>query len=269
MKQWLALPGLMFGVCALACAQQTAGGRVVVPARNTSHPRVVNAHVLNGAITVKTYSGKEVIVETGPATATHRRGDPTVDGMRRIDMPARGLEVTEEDNVITVHNGMNGNSDLIITVPIDTSLKLKANNGAITADGVHGEVEADSLNGHITLTNISGTVTAHSLNGPMKVTMDRVDSGKPLSFSTLNGGIEVTLPADLKANVTVKTDHGSLYSDFDITLGGASAITEKNDTPDGKFRVRIDRTIRGTINGGGTEITFHTFNGRVVIGKKK
>jgi hypothetical protein len=32
--------------------------------------------------------------------------------------------------------------------------------------------------------------------------------------------------------------------------------------------VRVDKTIEGTINGGGPEIQFRTFNGRIVIGKK-
>lgn len=267
MKPGLALPGLILAVCALACAQDTAGDRIVVPARNTSHPRVVNAHVLNGGITVKAYSGKEVIVESGAAAS--RRTAATVSGMRRIDPVERGLEVVEEDNVITVRNRLNGGAHLVITVPTDTSLNLKSNNGSLSVEGVHGEIEANSLNGSITLANISGTVTAHSLNAALKITMDRVDQGKPLSFSTLNGAIDVTLPADVKANLTIKTDHGSVYSDFDITLGGTRAITEKNDTPDGKFRVRIDRTIRGTINGGGVEMIFNTFNGRVTIGKKK
>ncbi|MEI9973395.1 MAG: hypothetical protein WDO73_15935 [Ignavibacteriota bacterium] len=50
--------------------------------------------------------------------------------------------------------------------------------------------------------------------------MDRVDSGKPLAFSTLNGVVDVTFPPDLKADLTVKSTHGPVYSDFDVTLGG-------------------------------------------------
>ena len=72
MKRSSALAGLLLAVCALACAQETTGDRVVVPARNTSHPRVVNATVHEGSITVKTYSGNEVIVETGRAHADKR-----------------------------------------------------------------------------------------------------------------------------------------------------------------------------------------------------
>ena len=119
------------------------------------------------------------------------------------------------------------------------------------------------------MTNVSGSVPANTLNGIIKVTMDSVDPNTPLSFSTMNGTIDVTLPADFKANVKLRTDHGEIYSDFDFKLGTGGVITEKNDSGDGKFKVKIDRTITGTINGGGTEATFKTYNGTIYLRKKK
>ena len=263
MKRLLAFSSMTLAFCALARAQEATGDRVVVPARNSARPHQVNASVLNGSITVKTYAGKEVIVETsgGP------RQERAPAGMRRIDSP-RGLEVTEEDNVVTVKLNPPAHGNLVITVPPDTSLKLKSNQGSVAADGVRGEVEAKSLNGAITLTHISGTVVADTLNGELKVSMDRVDPGKPMSFSTLNGPIDVTLPADTKGNLKMKTDHGAIYSDFEIKLTAGGATTEPNTTKDGKFRVRFDRTMYGTINGGGPELTFNTLNGTINIRKR-
>ncbi len=249
--------------------------RVVVPARNTSRPRVVNASVLNGSITVKTYDGKEVIVEAGGSASSERRGrqerSSAPDGLHRLDLPGRsGLEVEEDDNVITVKTRINSGSNLTITVPVNTSLNLKGTNGGhIVVDGVNGEIDVNNLNGGITLTNVSGSVIAHSLNGSVKVQMNRVDPGKQLSFSTLNGSIDVSLPADLKANLKLKADNGDIFTDFDVKFDGSSAkpITESDPGKNGAFRVRFDRTILGTINGGGPEVSFQTFNGRISIRK--
>jgi hypothetical protein len=36
-----------------------------------------------------------------------------------------------------------------------------------------------------------------------------------------------------------------------------------------RFEIRIDRNISGTINGGGSQLTFRTLNGAVYIRKKK
>jgi DUF4097 and DUF4098 domain-containing protein YvlB len=262
MKPSSVLASLMLTICALACAQEITGGRVVVPARNTSHPRVVNATVHDGSITVKTYTGNDVVVETGAA-----RAESAPAGMKRIDLP-RGLDVEEEDNVITVRTHPDGSPHLVITVPVDTSLNLKSYNGSIAVEGVHGEIDASSHNGQITLSRVSGTVVANAFNGALKVAMDRVDPAKPMSFSTFNGPIDVTFPADLKANIKLKTNHPDIFSDFDIRLTGGHPITEKNDTPDGKFRLRTDRTIYGEINGGGPEVSFQSFNARITIRKK-
>ncbi len=266
MKRLAALTGLAMAVCALACAQENTGDRVVVPVRNTTRPRVVKASVTFGSITVKTASGKEVIVETRPSGATSR-APRTFEGLRRIDLP-RGLEVTEEDNVITVKPSPLNRDGLVLTVPPDTSLQLNATHGGITVEGVHGDIQADSTHSDVKLTNVSGTVLANSTHGDVRVSMDRVDPGKPLSFTTVHGDIDVTLPDDVKANVKLSTVQGSIYSDFEIKMTSGQPITETSGTPDARFRVRIDRTINGTINGGGTEASLRTVHGRILLRKK-
>jgi len=117
------------------------------------------------------------------------------------------------------------------------------------------------------LTGISGTVVADTTNGSIKVTMDRVDPGKPIAFSSNNGNVDVTLPADLKANLRLRSFRGEIWSDFDMKLTGGQPTTS-NGGSNGPFRVEFDRTIYGTINGGGTEASFRTLNGRVLIRKK-
>ena len=165
MKRTFALTGMMLAACALACAQDDAS-RVVVPARNSSRPRVVVASSNNGSITVKTYEGKDVIVESGKSDRSRNRGRSGVpDGMRRIDIPERGLVVEEEDNTITIQDHTPGGTHVTITVPPDTSLKLSSHNGSVEVEGVHGEIDADCHNGGIKLFNVSGTVLADSQNG--------------------------------------------------------------------------------------------------------
>jgi hypothetical protein len=269
MKRTLCLMGTMLAVCALACAQDDAG-RVVVPARNSSRPRVVVASSNNGSITVKTYDGKDVIVESGNSERSRNRGrNGAPDGMHRIDVQDRGLVVEEQDNTITVQDHTPGGTHITITVPPDTSLKLSSHNGSVDVEGVHGEIDVENHNGGIKLVNVSGTVLADSQNGGIHVTMDRVDAGKPSAFSSVNSTIDVTLPADLKASLKMRSSQGSIYSDFDMNVTSGRATTQKNNTSDGKFRVEFDRTVLATINGGGTDMTFNTVNGSILIRKKK
>jgi hypothetical protein len=270
MKRMATLTGFLLVANALAQAQDPE--RVVVPARNSSRPLVVNASTLNGSITVKGYAGKEVIVEAGKRESSRRDREESRDGLKRLDLPGRsGLEVEEEDNVITVRAKPNSGTHLTITVPVNTSLKLRGTNGGhIEVDGVNGEIDVNNTNGSVSLTNVSGSVIAHSLNGSVKVSMNRVDAGKPLSFSTLNGSIDVTLPPDLRANLKLRADNGDIYTDFDVKFDNSASkpITENDPGNNGRLRVKFDRTVFGTINGGGPEVSFQTFNGRISIRKK-
>jgi len=194
--------------------------------------------------------------------------------MKRLDLPGNaGLDVTEEDNVVTIKtSSMNRPADLVITVPRRSSLRLKCmNDGDIQVEHVDGEIDANNLNGRITLKNVSGSVVAHSLNGAVFATIGRIDSGKPMSFSTLNGDIDVTLPDNFKANVRMKTDNGEIYSDFEVKLIAGASVEGNNSgrQPDGSYHLRFDHALRGTINGGGPEFQFTSFNGQIYIRRKK
>jgi len=260
MKTIFALAGTAIVVCSLAAAQDSAG-RVVVPAPPGGHARQVNVHAINNSIAVKTNGGSEVVVEAGSHPA------PSAGGMRRIDGP-RGLTIDEADNVIEIHADPTLQGPLTITVPADVSVDLHTLNGNLSVEGLHGEVDADTLSGRTELTGISGTVVAHSLNGPIRVVMDRVDPSKPLSFSSLNGSIDVTLPADVKANVQFKTMRSDIYSDFSMALGGSAQLMKDNSGML-KFRLGFDDNLEGTINGGGVPVSFHTLHGTVYLRKKK
>jgi DUF4097 and DUF4098 domain-containing protein YvlB len=267
MKRIFALTGITLGVCALACAQDD--GRIVVPSRNSTRPRVVDVATTNGSITVRASEGKDVVVESGSIRSRREMQAPP--GMHRLDLPNRGLDVQEQDNTITVRDhSAGGGESITITVPVDTSLHLRSSNGSIHVEGVHGEVDAEAHNGGMKILNVSGSVLANTHNATVVVTMDRVDPGKPSAFSTLNGSIDVTLPADLKATMKMTTDNGSIYSDFDVNVSAGRAITQPNGTSDGRYRVRFDRTIQGAINGGGgADLTFRSANGSITIRKKK
>jgi Putative adhesin len=261
-------------VCAASLAAQDGVEKVTVPLHDPSRPARVHAQLNTGGITVRGYDGKEVLVEAHARPGGEHHSTPQrADGMRRLELPGNaGLDVTEDDNLVNIRtSSWNHPVELVISVPRKSSLELKCmNDGDIVVEHVEGEIDANNLNGRVTLKNISGSALAHSLNGEVLVTFDRIDPSKPMSFSTLNGDIDVTLPDSTKATVKIKTDHGDIYSDFDVKLDpSASLRTESGNVKDGTFRVHIDRTLRGSVNGGGPEFQFTSFNGQIYIRKKK
>jgi DUF4097 and DUF4098 domain-containing protein YvlB len=265
MKRIPALTGLTICACALLSAQDYSGNRVVVPGRNGSHARTVDASLISGDLTVQTGSGNDVIVDANGGKVENRGRSNTPPGMHRLDMPWNGgVQVEEEGDTIHVTAAPKGVDTLSITVPPNTSLKLNCVHGDITVRGVHGEIDAQSTHGDITMTNIGGTVVANSTHGTMKISMDRVEPSKPLSFSSVSGDIDVTLPADLKANVKFKVTKGEIWSDFDIRLTGTPSTGGRR----GMYQVDMDRTMNGAINGGGVEMSFFAVSGKITIHKR-
>jgi DUF4097 and DUF4098 domain-containing protein YvlB len=262
---------IFFGAAALMA--QDGVEKATVPLHDPSRPVRIRAELMAGGITVRGADVREVVVEAHTRTGEHRHESHSsrADGMKRLDMPGNaGMDIVEDDNVVNIKTAtFNQPVDLVITVPRKSSLQLKCmNDGDIYAEQVDGEIDVNNLNGKITLKNVSGSVLAHSLNGEVTVTLDRIDDSKPMSFSTLNGDIDVTLPESLKANVIMKTDHGEIFSDFEVKLlPEANAVSQ---TKDGNgHHIHFDRSLRGTINGGGNDLQLTTFNGQIFIRKRK
>jgi len=257
---------------------QASDNRIAVPLSDPARPVSVRAHLLNGSITVKGGDVKEVIVEAHSRHEEGRgeghgegRGEGKGAGMKRIPITSTGLNIEAENNQVRITtDSYQRTIDLTITVPTHTSLSLKTvNDGNIAVSGVDGEFDIDNVNGAVDLKNVGGSVVAHALNGHVVVTFNRIDPQKSMAFSSLNGDIDVTFPPDLKATVSMRTDNGEVYSDFDVKLqANTPRQTVQDDrTKGGKYTVKVDKNVRGTINGGGQEIQFKNFNGNIYIRK--
>jgi len=263
-------------VTAFCCAisAQESGNRVTVPFSDASQPRRLVASMMQGCFTVEGYDGKDVVIEPRGGGEEHRvRPVPhKAEGMTRIEPAGMGISVEEENNTVKIHSSMGRGRDLLVRVPFATSLKIECMNGGdIKVDRVSGDIELQNLNGAVTANNVSGSVIAHSLNGQVLVTLDKVTPDKPMSFSSLNGDVDVTLPGDTRGMVRMKTDNGEIFSDFDIKVSPSAAapVVEDGRTKGGRYRVKVDGTTTGALNGGGPDLTFKTFNGNIYIRKKK
>jgi hypothetical protein len=252
-------------------ATEAGGDRVAVKLGDPSRPAMVRAHLLNGSITVKGYEGNEVIVEARGRGHEGSEDPEAAGGLKRIPQTATGLSVDAENNEVRIKvDALQRAIDLTITVPHHSSVSLHTvNDGNIVVSDIDGELDINNVNGTVTLNGIGGSVVAHALNGKVLATFTRVDPEKPMAFSSLNGDIDVTFPPDVKANLSLRTDNGEIYSDFDIQLQATAPqqIVEDDRGKGGKYRVRIDKTLRATLNGGGPEIQFKDFNGNIYIRK--
>lgn len=264
----LVLPGA-------AAAQNTTqdANHIVIPLTHPTQPATLKVSTLNGSITVKAYNGRDVIIDGGSGSGDNFRHrdlpvPPEAQGMRRLDT-GNGINAQEDNNVVTVSTGIFGGSSLTIQVPASTSVSLHTvNGGHIDVDGVNGDINVEDTNGRVTLTNVGGSIVANALNGRVNATITHLDTTKPSSFSSMNGTIDVTLPADVHAHLRLKTVHGNIYMDNDFNFQQTrTPAPEGERESNGMYRVNVDKGIEGNLNGGGPEIRFQNFNGNIYVRK--
>lgn len=216
--------------------------------------QTLEVHGLNGGIHAESAGGNEVVVD---AVKSGRRSDPAEVEIR-VTRDADGIRVC------AVYPGGGGdcgdgewhshlrNNDVTVKyrlrVPAGVRLVAKTVNGGVEAAGLKGEVSAETVNGGITVST-AGRARCSTVNGGIAV---RIGSGswkEPLRFETVNGSIEVELPADAGAEVSAETVNGHISTDFPLTVVGT-------------FR---SRALHGTIGGGGGSLHLGSVNGSITL----
>lgn len=259
---------LILITAARATAQNS--NEFVVPLGDPGKRGKLKAHINYGSIMVKGTARKDVLVRyASESDDDDDEARQSKDGMRRIGGGGMDLEITETDNQVKVQSDSWSNKlNLEIEVPAGMDLDVHTyNDGDLMVSNIQGELELTNYNGEITALNISGSVVATTYNGEVKVTFDKVTDNTPMSFTTYNGDIDVSFPGTFKGTLKLKTEQGSIYSNFDIKFQSTGPV-QKKDVKSGVYKVVIDEWKRADVNGGGAEITMRNYNGDINVRKK-
>jgi len=265
------LCALLASAAAAQQAAQPATDRMTVPFSDPERPGTLKVNLLDGTVTIKGSNRRDVLFaassqQAREALRRRQQAEPPP-GMRRLTQPG-GFGVEERDNEMSVSSGFNREINLEIEVPMRTKLRVSIVDGGITVEGVDSEMEINAVDGAIRLTNVGGSVVAHAVDGNIVATVARAAPQAPMAFTSLNGDIDVTLPATVKANLRLRSDQGDVFTDFDVqVIAGASANrTQRNERG---VRIDVNRSIYGTVNGGGPDFELRTFEGNIYVRKGK
>jgi DUF4097 and DUF4098 domain-containing protein YvlB len=262
------LTGAACAISGIAGAQEE---RLVVPLSDPSRPARLEVALFSGDISVEAYDGNEVVIV---ADAPIRGADDTEpareDGLRRIQSSSVGLTVEENDNTVSVRMDFSPkNADLEIRVPRRTSVKASlVNGGDVEIDSVTGEHELSNVNGDVIANDIAGSAVINATNGDVRATFTTVDATKPMSFTSFNGDVDVTLPGNLAADLIVASQQGDVYTDFEVQAQDDPPNVQRSGGPGGRYVVRRTQQTRYAIGGGGPDIQLKTFNGDVMIRRR-
>jgi hypothetical protein len=254
--------------CAAGLKAQQAN-KFVIPLSKPGQPYQLSVNA-NGPVTVSSYEGKEVIVETN---SSENRID-NKNGLNHISIQTPELAVQENNNVVTIRSSLRSpepGKEFSMNIKIPANLirltlrSMTSGNSEIVVNDVSGELEITNSNGGIRLNNISGSVVSSTLKGSIVATFRSVNPKAAMAFSALNGSIDVSLPQNLKANFNLRAGRGNISSEFDFKPSANVTRTVEK----GLYRYQPNQSISASVNGGGPEIILKTITGNINIRKTK
>jgi len=149
---------------------------------------------------------------------------------------------------------------ITFTLPKTIIISIECGNlGEAKIENFSSEVIVNSNIGQIDLINITGPITAFSNTGSINAIFITVNQNEPISIRSNTGNVDVSLPENTNADLVLKSNMGSVYSNFDIK------IEEK----DGMKTIGNNRIIKNKLNNGGVKITLSSNIGNVYLRKKE
>jgi hypothetical protein len=252
-----------------------SGGRLEVS--NFSGSVTVNSWSRD-AVRVRVHSEGNTVVEVEPESgglqisASDRRGPPgrvdydiTAPAWMPIEVtgPMNDVEVDGSKASVTVEtvNGdvtlRGGSGDVELTsvqgqiavTGASGHLKLSAINQGVTATRVSGQAEIETVNGDILLDDVQlGDLDASSVSGNLWFRGVMRPEGH-YQLQSHAGDIQVVMPDQPNARVTVSTYSGELSSDYEIGLR----------------RLNTKENVSFTLGGGGARLDLESFSGRIQL----
>lgn len=217
-------------------------------------------------VTIEGYSGNEIVFSS---LDRYREKDPRSSGLRAIsangleDNTGIGLSVRENGTTYEVYQlkKMDGpRVKIMVPKGVTISYRHSSPHGSdLRVSNVEGEVEISTVHNGVRLDNCSGPISAKSAHGEIEVVFNNATIKGPLYFSSTHGLVDVAIPGDTKANVTMSAGHGEIFVDPNLKL----------DVPkNGEWVKYGSSKIEGKLNGGGIEISLGTSHGNVYLRKK-
>ncbi|HTO03492.1 MAG TPA: DUF4097 family beta strand repeat-containing protein [Opitutus sp.] len=183
---------------------------------------VITLDNVNGQIEITTWDKDEIRIEGEKSAKTQEELkliELTIDrSASRADIK---VKLPKRPGGWFGNNSVRGGVSFRLTVPASASLeRITVVNTSIDIDGVQGAVNAQSVNGRIRAHDLGGNARLKSVNGGLTASFKRVVADQTLSFDTVNGSIEIRLPADAGADVQAKVVNGRIDCEFPIEVQG-------------------------------------------------
>lgn len=210
---------------------------------------------INGSVKVTAWDRSEVKVDAVKKAYRRERLD---EAKIEVRSDAEGIHIEtiypNRTQTFTDGEGRYENPATVeytLTVPRAARIdSIELINGGLDLDGLAGDVKASSINGRVVARSLTGVVRLSTINGKLEAAFNQLDATKPISLSSINGQVLLTIPSDSNAELKASTVHGQITNDFGFPVRRGR---------------HVGRDLAGQLGQGGARIKLGNVNGQVTI----
>lgn len=173
-----------------------------------------------------------------------------------------GIQIEKEGDVLKIRDlkSFMQRHGFAISLPKDIDISLNCGSmGNAKVIGFSSDIEVRTDIGHIDLIDVTGPITANSSVGSIQVVFVSVNQNAPITIMSSTGDIDVSLPQNTKADLVLKSNMGTVYTNFDLKVPPRK---------DGMRVIGSNRSIVSKLNDGGVNIRLSSDIGNVYLRKK-
>ena len=211
-----AVTALMLSFAAVSGFAQDQAQAIKVPLSRPGEPMSLRLDLPSARIEVIGEERKDAEISVGRTGGGRKIVTPS--GAKTLPGGTFQLDVDENDNTISVDSDWDsGRLDIVAKVPRRANLDLStANNSEIIVRDIVGTLQLENANGPISATNINGSNNAESVNSSITAQFAGIDASGAVALTSLNGDINLTLPAKAGAELRIDSGRGEIESDFEL-----------------------------------------------------
>jgi hypothetical protein len=249
-------------------------GRPEVHVRvDDSSVRVITSDTPSVDFNVKREGTSGLMLGGGLKIESHQDGNRVE--LTVLHKPGIALGYSEKNLVTEVRMPRDGDLKVesrdgaVHAAQLNGRIELQSSDGSITADAIKGEARLHSSDGAITITHFDGKCDASSTDGSLRAegrfdaldlastdgsVVAKVAPGSKMTsawnIKSADGSLEVLLPPGFQANIRASTTDGHINLALPVTVQGDISRSK----------------VRGTLNGGGPELTLKSSDGSIRLG---
>lgn len=169
------------------------------------------------------------------------------------DNTGMGLSLTNSNKGVYISR-VPGNTcqdySFLIELPASSQVNfenLTWSGDIIKAQDISGEVNISSHYNNVILQNLTGPLAVKTVYGSIQCQWNQPISEAAVSLYSIYEYIDIAIPTEEKATFNLNTLYGNIFCEHDLEVK-KEKLTKKC----------FGKTMRGTLNGGGTEITLNS-----------